>query len=215
MFQFTLPRGERLSSYLTGTLTKKFQFTLPRGERLPRQRLKAARNCFNSRSRVGSDAAIGAIRKECIAKFQFTLPRGERPTHLIPRSTRIHVSIHAPAWGATSMVPTRWPILMFQFTLPRGERRLVSQFSAVAAAFQFTLPRGERPARRTTPAGRAPGFNSRSRVGSDAGVPPSKSQASSRFNSRSRVGSDKVKVAGRWQAPTFQFTLPRGERPGY
>ena len=37
-----------------------FQFTLPRGERHVRLQLPAQRPRFNSRSRVGSDAAIGS-----------------------------------------------------------------------------------------------------------------------------------------------------------
>ena len=76
-----------------------FQFTLPRGERLTWVVLFWVTPCFNSRSRVGSDTrnvvnsargmivsihapAWGATRLKLtswyVAMFQFTLPRGER-----------------------------------------------------------------------------------------------------------------------------------------
>ena len=55
MFQFTLPRGERLRfDFLLG-IAVKFQFTLPRGERLYVGELRTLLGCFNSRSREGSD----------------------------------------------------------------------------------------------------------------------------------------------------------------
>ena len=123
MFQFTLPRGERLRLARLELLLHLFQFTLPRGERhdhTPRYvvfilvsihapargattyrrytRLDDA--CFNSRSREGSDMTPNRY-KEFYEEFQFTLPRGERPY--------TSYSIGRPR--------------MFQFTLPRGERR--------------------------------------------------------------------------------------------
>ena len=77
---------------------------------------------FNSRSRVGSDAADSKVISPT-EEFQFTLPRGERPIPFVinqgvrtfqftlPRGERHailfgvdfddRVSIHAPAWGAT------------------------------------------------------------------------------------------------------------------
>ena len=76
----------------------------------------------------------------------------------------------------------------FQFTLPRGERLARRYDGRSHLRFQFTLPRGERPlsyATETIPRG----FNSRSRVGSDAFPLPRPPQKGS-FNSRSRVGSD-------------------------
>ena len=54
-----------------------FQFTLPRGERLSLAVCVAMTPCFNSRSRVGSDKrfTLKVLRR---MTFQFTLPRGER-----------------------------------------------------------------------------------------------------------------------------------------
>ena len=77
--------------------------------------------------------------------------------------------------------------------------------------FQFTLPHGERrgvidhlPPK--------PGFNSRSRMGSDSRVPRG-TPASVCFNSRSRMGSDSAHRAAGERTAAFQFTLPHGERP--
>ena len=80
------------------------------------------KECFNSRSRVGSDLAP-LPKVELGGVFQFTLPRGERRSPA-PSSTRM-------AW--------------FQFTLPRGERQAHDVLPIAVFAFQFTLPRGERP----------------------------------------------------------------------
>ena len=122
-------------------------------------------------------------------KFQFTLPRGERRPrkHLV--GAFAVVSIHAPAWGAT--------------TSPRPSTRCTPQF-------QFTLPRGERLSAPIMPSSTS-SFNSRSRVGSDTTAARVKAQGVS-FNSRSRVGSDGAIEATYNTIVQFQFTLPRGER---
>ena len=78
-FQFTLPHGERLPSYSPPHADDAFQFTLPHGER-------HYAVSVNSRLRL----------------FQFTLPHGERLDNLHRVLPRKGVSIHAPAWGATS-----------------------------------------------------------------------------------------------------------------
>ncbi len=57
--------------------------------------------CFNPRSRMGSDALareLDAIREA----FQSTLPHGERRAQRCFSWRRHRVSIHAPAWGATT-----------------------------------------------------------------------------------------------------------------
>ena len=97
-FQSTLPRGERLKALGDLIKAKKFQSTLPRGERP--HGLDAVDNlfCFNPRSRVGSD---------------FNDYKNSRVDY---------VSIHAPAWGATSSSTAALIIFLFQSTLPRGER---------------------------------------------------------------------------------------------
>ena len=101
------------------------------------------------------------------------------------------VSIHAPAWGATILTAARRLRAWFQFTLPHGERRPRRRDSADSNQFQFTLPHGERRGLRGSRFGGG-GFNSRSRMGSDAvqafSLPPCRC-----FNSRSRMGSDQCR----------------------
>ena len=274
MFQFTLPHGERRPAREAPHGPGQFQFTLPHGERqtsssrspsatkvsihapawgatrfaLSHCRFACCFNsrsrmgsdahargeadkapCFNSRSRMGSDLRVRchnidgtfqftlphgerlrhATRHGLIAMFQFTLPHGERLCHLDRLFRRVEVSIHAPAWGATSAASSRAPRTRFQFTLPHGERP-EADVSAIVDD----------------------GFNSRSRMGSDWLILILRSSGLS-FNSRSRMGSDlpslaqqqfaKVSIhAPAWGAtadsnvmsPTeeFQFTLPHGER---
>ena len=86
--------------------------------------------------------------------------------HYLPSFRNGTVSIHAPAWGATSIRSPFSSCSLFQSTLPRGERRntlfiiyfrsLVSIHAPTLGAtsawslrsyyewFQSTLPRGER-----------------------------------------------------------------------
>ena len=78
----------------------------------------------------------------------------------------------------------RW----FQFTLPHGERLLRLNAPFRIRQFQFTLPHGERHGAIYGDLHR-PGFNSRSRMGSDT-RPTTTAATSPGFNSRSRMGSD-------------------------
>ena len=100
IFQSTLPRGERPSFFNRLYILVLFQSTLPRGERLactvtPEVRLSD----FNPRSRAGSDLGKALILRPNL--FQSTLPRGERRISHTARRTDFHISIHAPARGAT------------------------------------------------------------------------------------------------------------------
>ena len=122
LFQSTLPHGERLATPVHHAVAMLFQSTLPHGERL----------------RYMDDITI-------YAAFQSTLPHGERrrrrhpvsrtPADFNPRSRMgsdrsghvldvpgLPISIHAPAWGATSMGLDIESSEGFQSTLPHGER---------------------------------------------------------------------------------------------
>ena len=55
LFQPTLPRGERLVSYIMDLYDNQFQPTLPRGERRVSEPLIEGPFDFNPRSREGSD----------------------------------------------------------------------------------------------------------------------------------------------------------------
>ena len=150
------------------------------------------RKYFNSRPRAGGDHNGG--------------DHGLRP---------IHISIHAPARGATfAKITGLCHASQFQFTPPRGGRRVTHWMH---------LP--------------APHFNSRPRAGGDLSPPrllhllPSISiHAPARgatrqgarvrlqgdyFNSRPRAGGDSTRRRMRRPPSIFQFTPPRGGRRHY
>ena len=64
------------------------------------QYIRATKQRFNSRSRMGSDFSR-AKNTHVDGRFQFALPHGERRIDREIRQRRNHVSIRAPAWGAT------------------------------------------------------------------------------------------------------------------
>ena len=144
-----------------------FQSTHPRGVRpAPRGTLFSVPACFNPRTRVGCDTSphtssagglcfnprtrVGCDRARCGAglwsgRFQSTHPRGVRPGHMAGRVQQQAVSIHAPAWGATSV--------------------LISSMIS-RSCFNPRTRVGCDAWRRTGPAGQK-GFNPRTRVGCD------------------------------------------------
>ena len=99
-FQSTLPHGERRGFRHEGVKYDKFQSTLPHGER--REEPYSVYNvlCFNPRSRTGSDV-IFVLNLLKMDPFQSTLPHGERLRGTEGAWDETHVSIHAPARGAT------------------------------------------------------------------------------------------------------------------
>ncbi len=127
MFQSTLPRGERHRIGYSSTRLSTVSIHAPaRGATASIVITSAQHACFNPRSRAGSDH-IDVVHRAVHAEFQSTLPRGERRaascTVIVasacfnPRSRAgsdrmlcrnrfiaVHVSIHAPARGATSCV---------------------------------------------------------------------------------------------------------------
>ena len=142
VFQFTPPRGGRpdeMANYCRG---RKFQFTPPRGGRLQ---------------------VPG--RNGLLDVFQFTPPRGGRRVVEYVHFLHRLISIHAPAWGATSRSCREAPSVIDFNSRPRvgGDAGQTSGLSD-NGEFQFTPPRGGRPDRPC----RFPGrfyFNSRPRVG--------------------------------------------------
>ena len=78
-FQFTPPRGGRLFARDPDAMLDIFQFTPPRGGRRPNPAL---------------------FQRQIL--FQFTPPRGGRLGVLDQELDARHISIHAPAWGATT-----------------------------------------------------------------------------------------------------------------
>ena len=152
MFQSTHPRGVRPERFRVTYYRIQFQSTHPRGVRPADHRPAACRRpCFNPRTRVGCDLpAPGHVAHA--TEFQSTHPRGVRQTcHQFHDYTK-HVSIHAPAWGATwALSPLGWQVFWFQSTHPRGVRPCGTMPSAIWPS----------------------SFNPRTRVGCDATWPGS------------------------------------------
>ena len=137
---------------MTGTgrrVRRPFQSTHPRGVRLFVACRFSAAQYFNPRTRVGCDVLPDHMQME-----------------LIP------ISIHAPAWGATSSLRSSLLISryfnprtrvgcdmdmfdleidndLFQSTHPRGVRRLKIQRLIAIKLFQSTHPRGVRLEKRS------------------------------------------------------------------
>ena len=164
--------------------------------------------CFNSRAREGRDNnSIRCGNKA--SKFQFTRPRGARLVHCIRRKrgwcfnsraregrdrlqhahggNRAHVSIHAPARGATCSYPC-----------PRRRKGVSIHAPARGATLPFITicPRS--------------GFNSRAREGRDVEIIRASIAAKVSIHAPARGATD-------WRTSStkprkFQFTRPRGAR---
>ena len=208
-----------------------FQSTPPRGGRRHNHLIQPDRTyCFNPRPRVGGDTtAPAAIR----GTWRFNpRPRvgGDTSAHL--RIDVGHVSIHAPAWGATHNRYGLRPRDVVSIHAPAwGATRKPNQRSRIQA-FQSTPPRGGRPTNTTTTY-EAQCFNPRPRVGGDrmalrdlarpvvsihapawgATVHALGSGSARRsFNPRPRVGGDRLPSVFTVCPGRFQSTPPRGGR---
>ena len=188
-----------------------FQFTLPRRER-PWPYIIISSCCdFNSRSREGSDH--GRISFPSRVSISIHAPAKGATVPASATARVLSISIHAPAKGATfGSRKTKSFILISIHAPAKG-----ATFSAVSTAKDFCY------------------FNSRSREGSDSFLcpfsilplkisihAPAKGATISanrpesvlqHFNSRSREGSDKRAEPKAPRRFIFQFTLPRRERP--
>ena len=80
-----------------------------------------------------------------VSMFQSTHPRRVRPVLDRKGEQVTDVSIHAPAWGATSSFMLALPDDPFQSTHPRGVRQTQSARRLQPGLFQSTHPRGVRP----------------------------------------------------------------------
>ena len=104
MFQSTRPRGARPGIKYNGVEIFYVSIHAPAwGATLNGLIGYRCSGSFNPRARVGRDRMIGMI---CFspAVFQSTRPRGARLFARLSWSPSLHVSIHAPAWGATKAV---------------------------------------------------------------------------------------------------------------
>ena len=168
----------------------KFQSTHPRGVR-PMLRYHSCRHprCFNPRTRVGCDPPLGA-RSKLVQLFQSTHPRGVRHWQEWEPMEQDKVSIHAPAWGATSMAAS-----VFYSNRSFNPRTRVG-CDLVAESIAFI---------RQHVSIHAPAWGATCRACRLAG-------ASNGFNPRTRVGCDWQEKRGACALSRFQSTHPRGVR---
>ena len=120
---------------------------------------------FQSTRPRGARQQTDQLLGPCL-QFQSTRPRGAR-REPDPQSLRHHVSIHAPARGATRSDRYETILDRFQSTRPRGARPYPPEQEVVMNWFQSTRPRGARPALVSCLALRG-SFNPRARAGRDA-----------------------------------------------
>ena len=99
VFQFTPPRGGRLFSFLIFSSGSLFQFTPPRGGRPKLQTYCIWLSNFNSRPRVGGDVLKRSIKMKFFISIH--APAWGATFPCIVDVTENLISIHAPAWGAT------------------------------------------------------------------------------------------------------------------
>ena len=128
VFRSTLPRRERHA--LPDELGERVEFrsTLPRRERRGTCRVRPSAPCFDPRSREGSDDNIAS------------------------GYTRLKVSIHAPAKGATRRGGREWlGGWQFRSTLPRRERRGRGPAACPGSSFDPRSREGSDPPSCSTP----------------------------------------------------------------
>ena len=153
------------------------------------------------------------VRAYSIQPFQSTHPRGVRrvePDQPVPQSL---VSIHAPAWGATSFQTKGSAQSRVSIHAPAwGATGGITHWRQACNEFQSTHPRGVRlPESRLVWAVQevsihAPAWGA---TGCSALPVP----APGRFNPRTRVGCDSLPYMSAPSSIVFQSTHPRGVRP--
>ena len=145
-FQSTHPRGVRPGSVSRMPRENWFQSTHPRGVRRQKDAGQLLHQPgFNPRTRVGCDVMFLHTTQANQKMFQSTHPRGVRHQDLETEKTLSLVSIHAPAWGATSIRSRGLPLIWVSIHAPAwGATCAVSPAPARRCMFQSTHPRGVR-----------------------------------------------------------------------
>ena len=211
-FQSTRPRGARRRTFSTG----------PRGS-----------SCFNPRARVGRDSLVRSMLA-CMRCFNPRARVGRDDFFCRDGIFWLEVSIHAPAWGATTMASflagsasvsihapawgatlTRPPVLpvssLFQSTRPRGARRQTLAFGKVASAVSIHAPAWGATFRYVFPLCNLGQFQSTRPRGARREIGGA-FQGAPGFNPRARVGRDATRTGERPVLVWFQSTRPRGAR---
>ena len=147
---------------------------------------------FNPRARAGRDVAM-RMNSRAYVQFQSTRPRGARPLNAADAmSTDSHVSIHAPARGATQASGEVVAIVEFQSTRPRGARPAVPIHRRGVVMFQSTRPRGARPVSTALTVVNAMMFQSTRPRGARRNLGSLVGDALLCFNPRARAGRDEI-----------------------
>ncbi len=106
--------------------------------------IRIRRRCFNPRARVGRDPDCPATSSQIVC-FNPRARVGRDPCRH-PICRRLQVSIHAPAWGATTVRRnTRCSPSSFNPRARVGRDAKAKVEKATKKAFQSTRPRGARP----------------------------------------------------------------------
>ena len=120
-----------------------FQSTHPRGVRQQPSSFNAHQRSFNPRTRVGCDGCGGWFDAP-VRSFNPRTRVGCDSLLSRSRCSNTSVSIHAPAWGATSFANPSSHLRMFQSKHPRGVRPSIHHCNNAMSMFQSTHPRGVR-----------------------------------------------------------------------
>ena len=163
MFQSTRPRGARQTISVTsfgkmsfnprahvgrGTnaknagINQQFQSTRPRGARQAPPIGNSQRARFNPRAHVGR----GSLKALFVGSHGCFNPRAHvgRGFNRRPEPSPPRVSIHAPTWGAASVVGTRHISLSVSIHAPTWGAATCINDSCKMLVFQSTRPRGAR-----------------------------------------------------------------------
>ena len=166
---------------------------------------------FDPRSRTGSDHGDRHPNQER-TQFRSTLPHGERLRPDGERQSAPHVSIHAPARGATCDPSAEGEKPdVFRSTLPHGERLPSPVRQGFARRVSIHAPaRGatDRPREE----GSAPHVSIHAPA-RGATKPGSCALSGSRFRSTLPHGERRLHIANGPRQDAFRSTLPHGERP--
>ena len=186
LFQSTHPHGVRHNLTVCKTAHPLFQSTHPHGVRQRTPGGFYTLFCFNPRTRMG-----------CDCRGRLERPKG-------------HVSIHAPARGATKLGRRSTVCWRFQSTHPHGVRPRTGFGRRIGKRFN---PRTRTGCDKTCnyAASFVHGFNPRTRTGCDASKGTIGSITDS-FNPRTRTGCDHRRRSYSPRLPRFQSTHPHGVR---
>ncbi len=170
-----------------------------------------AKRRFNPRPRTGGDTGRRIATSPRLT-FQSTPPHGGRRSTAWRITREYHVSIHAPARGATGHFALLHKLRQaFQSTPPHGGRPRQKNTSRLSPPFQSTPPHG----------GRLRWSNSLHTCAMFQSTPPhggrllsagASHRGKAGFNPRPRTGGDSISFWHNGQVVLFQSTPPHGGR---